>query len=326
MTKISADFINDLQLPAIMAPMFLVSNPKMVIEGCKNGIIGSFPALNARTGSIFSQWMSEIKTELEKEKENETAPEIAPWAVNFIANKKANKRYDEDLTLIREFQPPIVITSLGDPAPVIDIVHEYGGLVFTDVIDVFYARKAAEKGTDGLILVCNGAGGHAGTYHPMAFIKEVKKFFHGITILAGSISEGEDLVAAEAMGADLSYIGTKFIAASESSAPSEYKQMLIDSTMDDIVYTDVFSGVNANYLVPSIENKGIKMSELQQSSQGKNLHHLSDAKAWKDIWSAGHGVGSINKIEGVQEIVTDLKNGYERTLKKLTKKVKAGEE
>lgn len=315
------ELTNQMSLPVIMAPMFLVSNPTTVIEGCKAGIIGSFPALNARTGDILAEWMTEIKTEIQKAKEEDPEGKIAPWAVNFISHKKNNKRYEEDLELIEKFEPPIVITSLGDPAPVVERVHRYGGLVFADVINIYFAKKAADKGVDGLILVCNGAGGHAGTYHPMAFLKEVKQFFDGITILAGSISDGRDVLAAEIMGADFAYIGTKFIAALESSAPEEYQEMLVQSTMEDIMYTDVFSGVNANYLIPSIQQAGFDPKDIVEKKINKdNVHEVSETKAWKDVWSAGHGVGAVTSIQTVREMTEELYDSYKEAYNKLAVK------
>ncbi|MFB4162484.1 NAD(P)H-dependent flavin oxidoreductase [Alteribacillus sp. JSM 102045] len=316
-----SDITSQMTLPVIMAPMFLVSNPTTVIEGCKAGIIGSFPALNARKGDTFAEWMTEIKSEIQKAKAENPGSKIAPWAVNFISHKKNNKRYDEDLELIEKYQPPIVITSLGDPKPVVDIVHQYGGLVFADVINIFFAKKAADKGVDGLILVCNGAGGHAGTYHPMAFLKEVKQFFNGVTVLAGSISDGRDVLAAEVMGADFAYIGTKFIAAAESSAPEEYQEMLVQSTMEDIMYTDVFSGVNANYLIPSIKQVGIDPKDILEKKVNKhNVSEHSETKAWKDVWSAGHGVGSVTKIQTVRQMTKELKESYREAHNQLTVK------
>jgi nitronate monooxygenase len=310
----ASQILKETTLPVIMAPMFLVSGPEMVIEGCKAGIIGSFPLLNARTGDILEEWMQKITYELEQSRIQEPDKKIAPWAVNFIVHR-SNKRYEEDLELIKKYKPPIVITSLGDPSPVVKIVHEYGGLVFSDVINLVHARKAAEKGADGLILVCSGAGGHAGTYNPFAFMSAVKEFWNGITILAGSISDGKDIVAAETLGADFVYMGTRFIAAEESLASKDYQNMLIDSTIEDLIYTDAFSGVNANYLIPSIRKAGLDPDKLQKKDEMDfSKINQPGAKAWKDIWSAGQGVHSIKKIQPVAEIVKELKQSYEETL------------
>ncbi|CAM2788352.1 nitronate monooxygenase [Paenibacillus sediminis] len=321
-TSLTSQLSQQLALPVIVAPMFLVSNPQMVVESCKAGIIGSFPLLNARSNEILDAWMSEITNKLTEARETYPAGQIAPWAVNLIVHR-TNQRYAEDLALIEKYQPPIVITSLGDPSPVVNVVHQYGGLVFSDVISIHHARRAADKGVDGLILVCNGAGGHGGTIHPMAFMDAVRSFWDGITILAGSISSGQDIVAAEALGADFAYMGTRFIATSESSASPEYQQMLIDSTLDDLIYTDAFSGVNANFLIPSIRKAGLDPDTLKKKDT-VDLSHLnsSNSKAWKDIWSAGQGVGAITQVQTIRELVHELTEEYEDTLSKLTLKRK----
>lgn len=297
-------------LPVIMAPMFLVSSPQMVINGCKSGVIGSFPLLNARTADTLDQWMEKIKRELEGGK-------FAPWAVNFIVHP-TNSRYKEDLALIKKHQPPIVITSLGDPSSVVKIVHEYEGLVFSDVISIFHAKKAAEKGVDGLVLVCSGAGGHAGTINPFAFMGAVKEFWNGITILSGAISSGRDILAAQAMGADLAYMGTRFITAEESFASTDYKEMIIDSTLDDLIYTDAFSGVKANYLKPSIRKARLDPDKLESKEKADfSQMNSTGSKAWKDIWSAGQGVNTIHNVKPVEEIVRELKDSYEQAKNEL---------
>ncbi|MDM5198349.1 nitronate monooxygenase [Fictibacillus enclensis] len=318
--KMTEDFVNKLSLPVIAAPMFLVSSPELVIEACKSGIIGSFPLLNARTSEILEEWMLRITGELELAKNDNQPGNVAPWAVNIIVHK-SNKRYKQDLELIGKYQPPVVITSLGHPGEVVETVHQYGGLVFSDVIHLVHARKAAQTGVDGLILVCNGAGGHAGTINPIAFMGAVKEFWHGITILAGCINNGQDILAAEALGADMVYMGTRFIASEESFASTDYKTMLIDSSFEDLVYTDAFSGVNANYLTPSIRNAGLDPDHLKRKEQ-VDVSHLdaSEAKAWKDIWSAGQGVNSIKEVAPVKEIVSELKRDYVKSLQRLLKK------
>ncbi|KMY56171.1 2-nitropropane dioxygenase [Bacillus sp. FJAT-27231] len=295
-----------------MAPMFLVSSPRMVIEGCKAGVIGSFPLLNARTVDVLKEWMETITMELEEAKQQRPNEAIAPWAVNFIAHR-SNKRYDEDLALIKEYQPPIVITSLGDPRPVVKIVHDYGGLVFADVITVSHAKKAAEKGVDGLVLVCTGAGGHAGTINPFAFIGAVKEFWNGITILSGAISTGKDIVAAQVLGADLAYMGTRFITAEESFAQKEYQEMIIDSTLDDIIYTDAFSGVHANYLKPSIKQAGLDPNQLEKKEKVDfSKMNGTVPKAWKNIWSAGQGINTIHKVQTISQIIEELQESYQK--------------
>lgn len=287
------------KLPVIVAPMFLVSTPQMVIESGRAGVIGSFPLLNARPAEECARWLVEVK---------EALGDI-PWAVNFISHRGSNKRYDEDVELIREHQPPIVITSLGSPAEVLEIVHAYGGLVYSDVANAKHAKKAAQSGVDGLILVCAGAGGHGGTLNPFAFIAAVKKFFDGTIILSGSLSTGQDVAAALLMGADYAYMGTRFLAVEESSAPEEYKQMVIDSSIEDILYTDSFSGVPVNVLIPSLEKQGIDPKTLKPKKE-VDLSHLVNAKAWRDIWSAGHGVTTVTKRETVKQVVEQLEREY----------------
>jgi nitronate monooxygenase len=312
--KLPPHIADQLVLPVIAAPMFLVSSPDMVIESCKAGIIGSFPLLNARTVDILDDWMKRITEELERIRKEHPNRRVAPWAVNLIVHR-TNKRYEADFNLIKKYQPPIVITSLGDPTPVVNVVHEYGGLVFSDVSTLYHAKKAARTGVDGLVLVCSGAGGHAGTINPFAFVGEVREFWDGITILAGSLSSGRDILAAKALGVDLAYLGTRFIPASESFASEDYKRMLIESTLDDLIYTDAFSGVNANYLKPSIQRAGLDPDHLQKK-EAVDFSDLNqtDAKAWRDIWSAGQGVGQIKRVQPVAEIVADLRREYEEAL------------
>lgn len=309
--ELSFTIKSQIELPIIISPMFLVSSVEMVIEGCKAGVIGSFPLANARTLEDLDNWMIRITEGLSAARSNEPTRKIAPWAVN-LAVHRTNTRFENELEVIRKYKPPIVITSLGDPSRVADIVHEYGGLVFSDVVNLVHARKAAERGTDGLILVCNGAGGHAGTYNPFAFIHAVKEFWDGITILAGGISTGRDILAAKILGADLVYMGTRFLASTESLAISEYQRILFESSIEDIIYTDVFSGVNANYLMPSLQRVGINPQQLptKESFNWSKANDNGTAKAWKDIWSAGHGVGAIKKEETIAEIIDILKQEY----------------
>nr|WP_096467662.1 nitronate monooxygenase [Aneurinibacillus soli] len=310
----SAQLKERLVLPVITAPMFLVSSPEMIIAGCKAGIISSFPLLNARTTDILEQWMEHITQELAQGACEDTARQVVPWAVNLIVHR-TNQRYEADLELIKKYKPPIVITSLGNPQSVVNIVHEYGGLVFSDVINLTHARKAAKIGIDGLILVCNGAGGHAGTLNPVAFLGAVKEFWDGITIVAGCISRGQDILAMEVLGADMVYMGTRFIATSESFASEAYQNMLQESTLEDLIYTDAFSGVNANYLVPSIRNAGLDPNHLQRKeSMDFSFSQVdeTEAKAWKHIWSAGQGVGAIKKTMSIADVVAELREEYEQ--------------
>lgn len=294
-----------MKLPIIVAPMFLVSTPELVIESCKAGVIGSFPLLNARPIEECEKWLQQIKNALPTE----------TWAVNVACHKKTNKRYDEDLTLIKKYEPPIVLTSLGHPGEVIDIVHAYGGEVYSDVISVSHAKKCADAGVDGIILVCAGAGGHGGTLNPFAFYHEVRSIFTGKIIIAGGISTGTDILAAQVLGADYVYMGTRFLAATETSANSDYRQMLIDATMDDVLYTNAFSGVYANLLTPSIIKNGIDPKTLSHRDE-IDLQHLLDVKAWRDIWSAGHGVYHVQAIEPVKQIIQTLEKEYEQALEK----------
>ena len=296
------------KIPVIVAPMFLVSTPKMVIEASRAGAIGSFPLLNARPVEACAKWLEEIRTALPTE----------DWAVNFACNKKSNTRYDKDLALISQYQPPIVITSLGHPGDVIDVVKRYGGQVFSDVISVKHAKKAAEAGVDGLVLVCAGAGGHGGTLNPFGFYEEVRSFFDGKITIVGSISSGRDVLAIKVLGADYAYMGTRFIVSKESSTPEDYKNMVIDSSIKDIIYTNAFSGVHANYLIPSIVKSGLDPTQLESRNE-VDLSHLVGvkAKAWRDVWSAGHGVGAIQKEQSVSEIVNQLKSEYEEALQQV---------
>lgn len=304
-----APFINDLSLPAIAAPMFLISGPKLVIECCKNGIVGTFPALNQRTSEGFEEWLVEIKTEL-KQFEEETGKKPAPFGVNLIVHQ-TNPRLEADLRLCVKHQVPLIITSLGAVRQVVDAVHSYGGLVFHDIIKKRHAEKAAEAGVDGLILVSAGAGGHAGTINPMTLVAEVKQFFDKTIILSGCISTGRDIASAMQMGADLAYMGTRFINAEESRAPSAYKQMIIEAGASDVIYTAAISGVHANFLAASLKAAGITEEDLKKDRKidfGKELD--TEAKAWKTIWSAGQGVATIQNTLPVKDLVAQLKKEF----------------
>lgn len=310
------------KLPVILAPMFLISNPKMVLEACEAGIIGTFPALNARTTEDLDNWMTEITDGLEglKKKNNE---EPAPWGVNFISHR-SNKRFQEDLSLIEKHQPPLVITSLGDPEPVVQVVKKYGGVVLSDVIDIKFAKKAIEKGSDGLVLVAAGAGGHGGRLNPIAFMHEVRGFFDGPIALSGAMSQGEDILIAETLGADFAYMGTKYIVAKESTASADYQQMVMDSTIEDITYTPAFSGIHANYLTKSIINSGLDPAALPE--KGKiDFSELGnpDVRAWRDIWGAGQGVGPIKTQQSVKEITRELEEQYQKAQETIYKQYAA---
>ena len=307
-----ASFIKELSIPAIAAPMFLISGPKLVIECCKNGIVGTFPALNQRTSEGFEQWLIEIKTELENfEKETGTKP--APFGVNLIVHQ-SNPRVQADLMLCVKHQVPIIITSLGAVPQLVEAVHSYGGLVFHDVIKRRHAEKASEAGVDGLIVVAAGAGGHAGTINPMPLVAEIKSFFKKTVILSGCISNGRDIASAMQMGADAAYMGTRFINTKESKAPKEYRDMIISSGANDVVYTAAISGVAANFLRQSMEAMGITEEMLSQEKKidfGKELTPSeSEAKAWATIWSAGQGVTNIHDSPSVAELVASMKEEF----------------
>ena len=310
MSKIQ--FNNALSLPVIAAPMFLISGPKLVIECCKNGIVGTFPALNQRTTEGFEEWVIEIKTALETF-EKETGKKPAPFGVNLIVHQ-TNPRLQADLAICVKHQVPILITSLGAVPQLVGAIHSYGGLVFHDVIKKRHAEKAAEAGVDGLILVSAGAGGHAGTLNPMPFVAEIKKFFKKTIILSGCISNGRDVASALQMGADLAYMGTRFINTKESKAPEEYRSMIIDSGASDIVYTAAISGVSANFLRPSLEAMGITEEMLTRTKKidfGKELNAMEqEAKAWSTIWSAGQGVTNIEDNPSVEELVDKMKQEF----------------
>ena len=311
------DFINELNIPAIAAPMFLISGPKLVIECCKNGIVGTFPALNQRTSEGFEEWLIEIKSELKKF-ENETGKKPAPYGVNLIVHP-TNPRVKKDLSICMKHKVPIIITSLGAVSQLVSAVHSYGGLVFHDVIKKRHAEKAAKAGVDGLILVAAGAGGHGGTLNPMPFITEVRSFFKKTILLSGCISSGRDIASAIQMGADLAYLGTRFINTVESKADEDYKKMIIDSKAGDIVYTAAVSGVNANFLRPSLESMGITEDMWGNSKKidfGEELDAAqAEAKAWKTIWSAGQGVTSIEDCPTTKELVENLKKEFIESIK-----------
>ncbi|QIZ08819.1 nitronate monooxygenase [Priestia megaterium] len=313
---------NQLKLPVISAPMFLVSGTELVKNCCLNGVIGSFPAPNARPIEVLDQWMGQLNEELEEARALDPSRKIAPWAMNMVVHSSYS-RLQEELALIKKHQPQLVITSLGSPKQVVDIVHEYGGLVFSDVSDLKFAQKAAESGVDGLILVASGAGGHAGQINSFAFVDMVRNFWDGIIVLAGSISTGKGILAAQAAGADLAYMGTRFIVATESMANDEYREMLVEATQEDIILTDAFSGIMCNMLVPSIKKAGLEPEKLVKKDKVNfdNMQRETNAKAWKDIWSAGHGVGAINKIESASEIISSLEKEYKEALQNINRNV-----
>ncbi len=319
-----ASFIESLTIPAVAAPMFLISGPQMVIECCKNGIVGTFPALNQRTSQGFEEWLIEIKNELDKF-EAETGKKAAPFGVNLIVHH-TNPRLEADLKLCVKHKVPLIITSLGAVSTLIDEIHNYGGLVFHDVIMRRHAEKAASAGVDGLILVAAGAGGHAGTINPMSLVAEIKSFFDKTILLSGCISTGRDIATAMQMGADLAYLGTRFINTKESRADEAYQKMIIDSGASDIVYTAAVSGVNANFLRPSLEAMGITKELWGAKAKidfGKELDAAqAEAKAWKTIWSAGQGVTTIHDVLPVATLVDRLKKEFHKAIEEQNKLLK----
>jgi nitronate monooxygenase len=310
---------NKLRIPLIGAPLFMVSGPDLVIAQCKAGIVGSFPALNARPQAMLSEWLKRIKDELGAYAENHPDEPVAPFAVNQIAHL-SNLRLREDMETCVAHQVPIIITSLRPPEEIVSAVHSYGGLVFHDVINLRHARKAIAQGVDGVIAVCAGAGGHTGSLSPFALVKEIRNEYDGTIILAGSITSGSDVLAAKAMGADLAYSGTRFIATKEANAVSEYKNMIIESQASDIVYSSLFTGVYGSYLKGSIANSGMDPDNLPDGNKNDmdfNKVGKSDAKAWKDIWGAGQGVGSIDKILPTHEVVMRIEEEYKKSMSEL---------
>ena len=296
----------NLALPAIGAPMFIVSGPELVIAQCKSGVIGAFPALNARPEATLDEWLVRIKAALAAD------PQAAPYAVNQIIHP-SNTRLEFDLALCVKHEVPLIITSLAAPTAVVPRVHAYGGLVFHDVISVRHAEKALEAGVDGLILVCAGAGGHAGTLSPFALVGEIRRFYAGPIALSGAIAGGGAILAAQAMGADLAYIGTRFIATTEANAAPAYKQALVDAAAADIVYTPYFTGVHGNYLKQSIVAAGLDPNSLpvrDKSAMDFGAAAASGAKAWRDIWGAGQGVGGIDEVMPTATLVARLKAEY----------------
>ncbi|WP_449471932.1 NAD(P)H-dependent flavin oxidoreductase [Sphingobium chungangianum] len=291
-----------LSLPLIASPMFIVSQPALVIAQCRAGIVGSFPSLNARPSGVFEEWLQLLRRELTEDD--------APFAVNLIVHK-TNARLEEDLALCVQYRVPIVITSLGARADVNEAVHSYGGLVFHDVINNMFARKAIEKGADGLIAVAAGAGGHAGTLSPFALVEEIRAWFDGPLILSGAISTGRAIAAARMMGADLAYMGSAFIATEEANADPKYKQMIVDSSAADIVYSDHFTGVHGNYLRPSITAAGLDPDTLANAA-GMDIAAMAEdeKKAWRDIWGAGQGIGAVEKIQPAASFIEQLKAQY----------------
>ncbi len=318
----SPPFSDRLKLPVIAAPMFLISGPELVIAACKAGIVGTFPALNQRSSEGFEEWLIQIKEALAAY-EQESGNKPAPFGVNLIVHQ-SNPRLQADLELCIKHKVPLVITSLGAVSQVVDAVHSYGGLVYHDVIKKRHAEKAAEAGVDGLILVSAGAGGHAGTINPMTLVAEVRKFYPKTLILSGCISTGRDVASALQMGADLAYMGTRFINTSESNAPGAYQEMIQEAGASDVVYTAAVSGVPANFLAPSLKAAGLTEEDLRKGAKidfGKELD--TEAKAWKTIWSAGQGVAAVDDVLPVAELVSRMKTEFREAIEEQARMLEA---
>ena len=302
--------LQGLSLPVIASPLFIISNPQMVIEQCKAGVVGSMPALNARPAAQLEDWLAEITETLDAYNRAHPDRPAAPFAINQIVHK-SNDRLEHDMEVCARFRVPIVITSLGAREDVNQAVHGWGGVVLHDIINNKFAHKAIEKGADGLIAVAAGAGGHAGVKSPFALIQEIREWFDGPVALSGSIASGGAILAAQAMGADFAYIGSAFIATHEARAHDAYKQAIVDGTSDDIVYSNLFTGVHGNYLAPSIRAAGLDPENLPESDPSKMNFGGASTKAWKDIWGCGQGIGTINAVTSVAERVAQLRSEYQ---------------
>ncbi|MEZ4401107.1 MAG: nitronate monooxygenase family protein [Kofleriaceae bacterium] len=310
--------VDRLRVPVIGSPLFIISNPDLVLAQCTAGVIGSFPALNARPAELLDTWLARITSELAAYDAAHPDTPAAPFAVNQIVHK-SNDRLEHDLALCEQYRVPLVITSLGAREDLNARVHAWGGLVLHDVINVTHAKKALDKGADGLIAVCAGAGGHAGTLSPFALVEEIRRFWSGPLVLAGAISTGRAVLAAQALGADLAYVGSAFIATREANATAAYKQAIVDGSAADIVYTNLFTGVHGNYLKASIVAAGLDPDHLPESDPSKmNFGGGAGAKAWKDIWGCGQGIGAITEAPGAADLVARLRAEYEAARARLT--------
>jgi nitronate monooxygenase len=301
--------LKNLPLPVIGSPLFIISNPKLVIEQCKAGVVGSMPALNARPAEQLDEWLAEITETLAAWNRDHPDRPAAPFAINQIVHK-SNERLEHDMQICAKYKVPVVITSLGAREDVNQAVHGWGGIVLHDIINNRFARKAIEKGADGLIAVAAGAGGHAGVKSPFALVQEIREWFDGPLALSGSMATGDAVLAAQAMGADLAYIGSAFIATEEARASAEYKQMIVDSNSDDIVYSNLFTGVHGNYLRGSVVAAGLDPDNLPESDPSAMNFGGGAAKAWKDIWGSGQGIGAVKHVVPVAELVARLKREY----------------
>lgn len=301
------DIISNLRLPIISAPMFLVSGPDLVVAACKSGVIGSFPTPNCRTKEDLEAWMASISTQLEEAKARDPKANIAPWAANLVTHS-SNARLADDLALVAKYKPAIVITALGSPLPAMQVVKSYGGMVFADVVNIKLAKKAAEANVDGLVCVSAGAGGHTGQLSPFAFVSAVREFFAGTIVVGGGISDGAGIAGALAAGADMAYLGTRFLASTEAIASEDYKQMVVDHGPDDLIVSDAITGTHASWLRPSLVANGLDPDTLVKGPGGRNYNSVDQTalKKWKDVWAAGQGLQTIRAVEPVSQIVDRL--------------------
>ncbi|HSQ69395.1 MAG TPA: nitronate monooxygenase family protein [Steroidobacteraceae bacterium] len=316
---IPASLAGRLTLPLIGAPMFIASTPELVVAQCKAGIIGAFPALNARPASMLEEWLLRIRGELDEYSSSNPSVKVAPFAVNQIAHA-SNDRLVHDVEVCVRHEVPLIITSLRPPREIVEAVHSYGGLLFHDVISLRHARKAAEQGVDGIIAVCAGAGGHAGGASPFALLKEIRSFFDGTLILSGAMTSGGDVFAALALGADMAYVGTRFLATTEANVPPEYKQMIVESSSDEVVWTSLFTGVRGNYLKRSVAAAGLdpeNLPEADKSAMDFGSGGNMGKKAWRDIWSAGQGVGNIHETLPTRELVARMRREFDAARERL---------
>ncbi|MFY8054634.1 MAG: NAD(P)H-dependent flavin oxidoreductase [Limnohabitans sp.] len=308
--------LQQLKFPVIASPLFIISNPKLVIAQCKAGVVGSMPSLNARPAEQLEEWLIEITEALAKHNQDHPDQPAAPFAINQIVHK-SNDRLEHDMALCVKYKVPIIITSLGAREDVNAAAHSYGGVVLHDIINNKFAKKAIEKGADGLIAVAAGAGGHAGVKSPFALIQEIREWFDGPIALSGSIATGDAVLAAQAMGADFAYIGSAFIATDEARAADNYKQAVVDASSDDIVYSNLFTGVHGNYLAPSIRNAGLDPDNLPESDPSKMNFGGDAKKAWKDIWGCGQGISAVKAVVPAAELVARLKREYQAAKQRL---------
>jgi nitronate monooxygenase len=315
MSKLPAP-LNKLPFPVIGSPLFIISNPKLVIAQCIAGVVGSMPALNARPAELLEEWLIEITEALAGYNQSHPDKPAAPFAINQIVHK-SNDRLEHDMALCVKYKVPIIITSLGAREDINAAAHSYGGVVLHDIINNKHAHKAIEKGADGLIAVAAGAGGHAGVKNPLALIQEIRQWFDGPLVLSGAISTGDAVLAAQAMGADFAYIGSAFIATQEARASEAYKQAIVDSNSDDIIYSNLFTGIHGNYLAPSIRNAGLDPDNLPESDPSKMNFGGDKSKAWKDIWGCGQGIGAVTQIQSTADFVAQLKREYANARQRL---------